>query len=89
MPMPRQSKLLLARSIYSGSSLEVLIDALIYPIHHILPLIHFKILILETLIFLDMFKLRNIFTIIVLNIGRYTGISAEIPVFYLKRYDKC
>ena len=21
--------------------------------------------------------------------GRYTGISVEIPVFYLKRYDKC
>ena len=27
--------------------------------------------------------------IIVLNIGRYTSISAEIPVFYPKRYDKC
>ena len=26
---------------------------------------------------------------IVLNIGRYTGISAEISVFYPKRYDKC
>ena len=26
---------------------------------------------------------------IVLNIGRYTGISAEIPVFYPKQYDKC
>ena len=26
---------------------------------------------------------------IVLNIGRYTGISAEIPVFYPKRYNKC
>ena len=25
----------------------------------------------------------------VLNLGRYTGISIEIPVFYLKRYDKC
>ena len=25
----------------------------------------------------------------VLNICRYTGISAEIPVFYSKRYDKC
>ena len=25
----------------------------------------------------------------VLNIGRYTGISAEISVFYSKRYDKC
>jgi len=27
--------------------------------------------------------------VIVLNIGRYTGISAEKPVFYSKRYDKC
>ena len=27
--------------------------------------------------------------LIVLNIGRYTGISTEIPVFYPKRYDKC
>ena len=26
---------------------------------------------------------------IILNIGRYTGLSAEIPVFYSKRYDKC
>jgi len=26
---------------------------------------------------------------IVLNIRRYIGISAEIPVFYPKRYDKC
>ena len=26
---------------------------------------------------------------IVLNIGRYTGILAEIPVFYSKRYGKC
>ena len=26
---------------------------------------------------------------IVLNIGGYTGISTEIPVFYQKRYDKC
>ena len=26
---------------------------------------------------------------IVLNIARYTGKSAEIPVFYSKRYDKC
>ena len=26
---------------------------------------------------------------IVLNIDRYTVISAEIPVFYPKRYDKC
>ena len=25
---------------------------------------------------------------IVLNIGRYTGMSAEIPIFYPKRYDK-
>ena len=25
---------------------------------------------------------------IVLNIGQYTRISAEIPVFYPKRYDK-
>jgi len=30
-----------------------------------------------------------VFAAIVLNIGRYTGISAEIPVFYSKRYDKC
>jgi len=27
--------------------------------------------------------------IIILNIGLYTDISAEIPVFYPKRYDKC
>ena len=26
---------------------------------------------------------------IILNIGWYTGISAEISVFYSKRYDKC
>ena len=26
---------------------------------------------------------------IVLNFGRYTGISAKISVFYPKRYDKC
>jgi len=25
--------------------------------------------------------------VIVLNVGQYTGISAEIPVFYPKRYD--
>ena len=25
----------------------------------------------------------------VLNLGRYTDISAEIPVFYPKPYDKC
>ena len=25
----------------------------------------------------------------ILNIGRYTGISTEISVFYSKRYDKC
>ena len=26
---------------------------------------------------------------IVLNIGRYTGVLADIPIFYPKRYDKC
>jgi len=26
---------------------------------------------------------------IVLNIGRYTGISADIPIFHPKRYDTC
>jgi len=25
----------------------------------------------------------------VLNLGRYAGISTEIPLFYSKRYDKC